>query len=181
MATSTTGIEEIAGTASSGQKGIVQQSLKLFHSDDNFSSELGRRIIVTEVNYGPAPGGDGTRNRMVGHVVTEVEVTKDMTNGIGSLHGGCGAFLVDVCTSAMLMLFEETGWRQVYTGVSSTLNMSYHAPAPIGTKLRIVSTSVAVGQRTANARCEIYDKARGTVIATGTHLKMKPSTPNSKL
>jgi len=105
-------------------------------------------------------------------VVCEITVAPDMTNFGGTLHGGCVAFLVDNCTSLALSLLQaHLGKSPVI--VSQTLNLLYHAPAPEGVNLKIVSQTIASGSRITSARCEIYDTTNNRLVATGVHAKME--------
>lgn len=90
--------------------------------------------------------------RVKSMVVCEITVTQDMLNAGGNLHGGCSAWLLDVCvhftcfidalrirthscTSLALIPFQAIdGWE--YTGVTTDLQARYLAPAPEGTRLR---------------------------------------------
>ena len=80
--------------------------------------------------------------------------------------------------------------------VTLTLDIVCHAPAIEGTTLKIISKTTAIGARVLATRCEvlnlqfdffldvlsrycsivsqIYDKATGKPIVTGTHIKMPP-------
>ncbi|KAI0299361.1 hypothetical protein B0F90DRAFT_1728151, partial [Multifurca ochricompacta] len=77
-----------------------------------------------------------------------------MVNGAGAAHGGCIAYLVDNCAGIPLVVL---GLLQGINGVGVTQSMqiTYHAPALLGTQLLIVSTSVVLGKRVMNARCEV--------------------------
>ncbi|KAI0034591.1 HotDog domain-containing protein, partial [Vararia minispora EC-137] len=98
-------------------------------------------------------------------------VKTDMLNGGGNMQGGCTAFLIDVCSSLGL---AAAGRPET---VSQAINISYHAPAPLGCKIRIINTSMAIGARISSIRCEIWDVTHKRLVATGIHMKMRPSSP----
>ncbi|KAJ7886882.1 hypothetical protein B0H14DRAFT_2563188 [Mycena olivaceomarginata] len=84
---------------------------------------------------------------------------KDMLNGGGSVHGGCSAYLIDMCSTLVLMACGQ------YVHVSQSLNIVYHSPAAL---------------RTMTARTEIWNATKHRLVASGVHIKMAPS-PSSKL
>ncbi|KAJ6476211.1 HotDog domain-containing protein [Mycena sanguinolenta] len=105
-----------------------------------------------------------------GRVVCELTVTEDMLNGGGNVHGGCSAFLIDVCSTLSLMAFNSN-----INTVSQSLNIVYHSPATLGEKLRIVNTTMTVGARAMSARTEIWNVTKHRLVASGVHIKMQPS------
>ncbi|KAF8510463.1 HotDog domain-containing protein [Hysterangium stoloniferum] len=160
-------------------QGNVPDELKLFvdsllgrfmvDSLRGFADDIGRRIKITEITVKPMENAPKKRE---GVVVCEIEVDEGMVNGGGNLHGGCSAYLIDMCTS--LPIAAVSGG---YAGVSQSLNMLYHAPAPVGTPLRIISKSIAVGARAMSSRGEIWDTKNSRLVASGVHVKMMPSSP----
>ncbi|KAJ7631962.1 HotDog domain-containing protein [Mycena polygramma] len=105
-----------------------------------------------------------------GRVVCELVVTEDMLNGGGNVHGGCSAFLIDVCSTLCLLAFQAP-----INTVSQSLNIVYHSPATVGETLRIVNTTMTVGARAMSARTEIWNETKHRLVASGVHIKMKPS------
>ncbi|KAH8107642.1 HotDog domain-containing protein [Cristinia sonorae] len=110
--------------------------------------------------------------------VSETTVTPDMTNLWGTMHGGCTSFLIDNCTSLTLSLLAAHLGKSPMI-VSQSLNIMFHAPAPTGVKLKIISYSIASGSRITSARCEIYDVTNARLIASGVHAKMEANQPSS--
>ncbi|KAJ6468961.1 HotDog domain-containing protein [Mycena vulgaris] len=106
-----------------------------------------------------------------GRVVCELVVTEDMLNGGGNVHGGCSAFLIDMCSTLSLIVFNGG------PSVSQSLNIVYHSPAGLGEKLRIVNTTMTVGARAMSARTEIWNDTHHRLVASGVHIKMQPSAP----
>jgi len=118
---------------------------------------------------------------MEGRVVLELIVDEDMLNILGSMHGGCSAYLVDICTTMAISAFRHSsmdGNRGL--NVSQTLNIIYHSPAALDDKLRIVNTTMTVGGRAMSARCEIWNETHHRLVVTGSHLMMRPSAPKQK-
>ncbi|KAH8112374.1 hypothetical protein DFH11DRAFT_1785422 [Phellopilus nigrolimitatus] len=152
-----------------------------------FGHAAGRRVRFTAIDVEDAGGGEGNtdtaKTRMV-TVLAEVVVDKSMVNGNGMMHGGCIAYLIDKlrvppCGSTPLVVLGLLRGRNG-VGVTQALNILYHAPAPIadpkfrGTTLEIVSTSLALGGRSMTARCEIFDKSTGRLVASAFINKMEP-------
>ncbi|KAJ3814911.1 hypothetical protein F5876DRAFT_31879 [Lentinula aff. lateritia] len=107
-------------------------------------------------------------------VTCKTRITQDMVNGGGNIHGGCCAFLIDVCSSGSIMALKISQGVASFD-VSQSLNVVYHAPATIGENLRIVNTTMTVGRRVASARTEIWSETHHRLVASGVHIKMEPS------
>ncbi|KAJ6480414.1 hypothetical protein C8R45DRAFT_832196, partial [Mycena sanguinolenta] len=103
-----------------------------------------------------------------GKVVCELTVTEDMLNGLGTVHGGCSAFLIDICVIRYFTLSRPTDpnlltrcssmalfvFQPELASVSSSMDVVFHSPASIGETLRIVNSTIAVGARAMSARTE---------------------------
>ncbi|KAL5478305.1 hypothetical protein ACEPAI_2489 [Sanghuangporus weigelae] len=105
--------------------------------------------------------------------VAELTVDKTMVNGNGMMHGGCTAYLIDNCGSVPLVVLGVVRGRNG-VGVTQALNILFHAPAPLGSRLEIVSTSLALGGRSMTSRCEIFNKTTGRLVASAFINKMEP-------
>ncbi|KAF7289912.1 4HBT domain-containing protein [Mycena indigotica] len=139
---------------------------------DVFGYGLGRATRFVQISVDPSVERGG---RMEAVTVAEVTITKSMLNGAGMLHGGCVTYLIDNCASTPLVaLGLMSGTNGV--GVTQGMNVLFHAPAPIGTTLRISSSSISMGGRVMAARCEITDKTSGRVVASAFLNKMQPNT-----
>lgn len=165
-------ISNIGGNASDYVK---QLNLNTYISygignEDTFGYKVGKSVKFTNVSIEHKSERKG---RLEAVTVAELMVTKDMLNGAGMLHGGCVAYLVDNCCSTPLVTLGLV--RNVNgVGVTQSVNILFHAPAPIGTCLQITSTSVALGGRVMTSRCEITDKDSGRIIASAFLNKMQP-------
>ncbi|KAM6496422.1 HotDog domain containing protein [Amanita muscaria] len=114
--------------------------------------------------------------------VCELTTEEDMLNGGRTVHGGCSAFLIDICSSLALVAFGlAQNEPQLVGTVSQSLNIVYHSPAVVGDKLRIVSVTTTIGSRAVSARTEIWNDTHHRLVASGTHIKMQPSPPKASL
>ncbi|KAJ3810055.1 HotDog domain-containing protein [Lentinula aff. lateritia] len=119
--------------------------------------------------------------RQESRVVCSMRVAEDMINGMGNLHGGCSALLVDLCsTLAMAALQMHLTGKPTVT-VSQAMNLSFHAPAGLGEDLRIINTSMSIGTRVISAKTEIWSATHHRILVSGVHLKMTPTRKTSKL
>ncbi|KZT29496.1 hypothetical protein NEOLEDRAFT_1056669 [Neolentinus lepideus HHB14362 ss-1] len=167
----------IPGTASNEIKSAVARLLDFITTsaspEPGFAHSVGTRLRLAEVSVLPRRDDDGKTEC---RVVCEVTVGSDMLNGARTMHGGCAAYLIDDCSSLPLAAHAlATRVGSGTSGVSQALNVVYHAPALLGDKLRIVSTTIAVGARVMSARCEIWNDTRRRLVASGIHIKMEPS------
>ncbi|KAJ3550417.1 hypothetical protein NM688_g5083 [Phlebia brevispora] len=139
-----------------------------------FAREVSARLEATELSVYDKPEESGKKEAKV---VFEIDVKDDMCNFGNNMHGGCAAFLIDLCSSVALTLLASQTAPDKLSHVSLVLNTIYHAPAPKGCRLKIVNTTVALGGRVMTARTEIFDKTKNRLAVSGVHLKMAPSPP----
>ncbi|KAG1768730.1 HotDog domain-containing protein [Suillus occidentalis] len=141
-----------------------------------FESEFASRLRLTEISI---LSKTEEPEKLEGRVVAQVTVDKEMLNGAENIHGGCSAMMIDICSSMPIyVLGASTSGHGVF-GVSQSLNIVYHSPALLGDKLRIVSTTLAVGSRALSSRCEIWNATRHRLVASAVHIKMVPSEPKA--
>ncbi|KAF9528052.1 HotDog domain-containing protein [Crepidotus variabilis] len=114
-------------------------------------------------------------------VIIEMVVGEDMLNGGGNMHGGCAAFLVDVCSTLALTALGMAQTGTVQGTVSQSLNLIYHSPAAPGDQLKIVNTTLTMGSRVVSARTEIWNATHHRLAVSGTHIKMAPTPSIAKL
>ncbi|KAL5479088.1 hypothetical protein ACEPAI_2376 [Sanghuangporus weigelae] len=162
----------IAGNAPTSAKQQMVSALCVFmHGGSGFADAIGGRLVITEAEI--------TRKRdeperMEARVVCEIGVEQDMVNGGGNMHGGCSAYLIDVCSTLPIIGLMDAMKRGGRGGVSQVLDVVYHSPARVGDVLRIVSTTISLGARTMSARSEIWNVTQHRLVATGVHIKMDP-------
>ncbi|KDR74657.1 hypothetical protein GALMADRAFT_70501 [Galerina marginata CBS 339.88] len=136
--------------------------------EDCFGYKVGKAVRFTEVNVNRKLERQG---RLEATTIAEIEVTKHMLNGAGMLHGGCVAYLIDNTPLVVLGLIQNVNG----VGVTQSMNVLFHSPAPQGTCLQIISTSVTLGGRVMSSRCEILDRETGRMIASAFLSKMQPA------
>ncbi|KAH9927338.1 HotDog domain-containing protein [Fomitopsis serialis] len=130
-----------------------------------WKNNMGENVELLEETISPV---DARQHSLQGQTVCEVTVTEEMLNVHGTLAGGCSAHLIDIGTfSSLLTLSMVTGTD--YTGVSTSLNITYHAPAKPGAELRMVSTSISTSGRVVAARAEVYDKRTSKLLVSAVH------------
>nr|GAT55378.1 predicted protein [Mycena chlorophos] len=127
-----------------------------------FGKDVGGRVKMVEMNV--VEDGRGTEG------FWEVEVTQDMCNAFGTMHGACAAFLVDHTTiGTMVFLGRVRGFDGI--GMTTNLNLHWHSPANVGDVLSIYARSVfadKAGRGTRVARCEIREKSKGRLVVSAT-------------
>lgn len=106
-----------------------------------------------------------------GRVVVIREVTKDVANMGGALHGGAAATLVDIVGTLAIMTADPDH----RPGVSTDLNVSWFAPAPIGDTVRVVATVPKVGRSLAFTSVDLFRESDGTLVAQGRMTKSLPA------
>ncbi|KAF5366126.1 hypothetical protein D9757_010941 [Collybiopsis confluens] len=117
-------------------------------SEDTFGSKAGKAVRFVDVNIIERHG------RLEATTVAELMVSKHMLNGAGMIHGGCIAYLIDNTPLVVLGLVKGVNG----VGVTQNMNVTFHSPAPIGTCLRIESTSVSLGGRVMTSKCEPHTR-----------------------
>ncbi|KAH9913087.1 uncharacterized protein BXZ73DRAFT_55687 [Epithele typhae] len=144
-----------------------------FHIKDvSFAHSTGQRLVLTEASVHRRPEDRKLQSR----VVYTTTVDHDMINRQNTMHGGCTAFIVDVCSSVGLAFLGMVQGKPA-DFVSQSIVATYHAPAPLGAKLSVVSTTTSFGARTVASRVEIWDVTHGRLCISGTHNKMVPKLP----
>jgi len=96
-------ISQITGNASDDIKRTIGNPRGFFKSlrvkdprssDLLFGGSVLKRMKIVEITLNRKAEEE---KKMEAKVVVELDVTEDMLNGGGYIHGGCSAFLVDVC------------------------------------------------------------------------------------
>jgi acyl-coenzyme A thioesterase 13 len=88
------------------------------------------------------------------HVVFELTVKPYLCSKMKTLHGGAACTLLDMLTTACLMLTARPGFLDMGS-VSRTITMTYLRPVQEGQTVRIECRLVSVGARYANMYGEI--------------------------
>ncbi|KAF4601438.1 hypothetical protein EYR38_006091 [Pleurotus pulmonarius] len=170
-------IRDAEGLCVSATHSTINPGRKFKHG--GFGTGIADRLVVTDVSI---IQNSAEPLRADARVVCELEVTEDMANIAGNMHGGCSIYLVDSCSTLPLSAWlAAQPDRKNDSGVSQSINTVFHAPAPVGTKLRIISTSTMTEGAIFASRCQIWDVINHRLIASGVHLKMIASQPKPKL
>lgn len=120
-------------------------------------------------------------DKLEGRVVFEVTVDEDMLNEVGTVHGGCLAMIIEICSPMPIYILRaSTGSTYGVFGVQQSLNIVFHSPGMPGDKLRIVSTTLTLGSRARSGRCEVWSVTRRRLVASAGYINMVPSE-SSKL
>lgn len=101
-----------------------------------------------------------------GRMVAEMVIEQKHTNTHGTLHGGCIATIIDVCSSIALGTNSKPGM-----GVSVDIYISYLNPGKLNDTIVIESDTIKLGRSLAFAETTIKSKSTGVVIAKGSHTK----------
>ncbi|PBK67118.1 hypothetical protein ARMSODRAFT_959788 [Armillaria solidipes] len=169
-------VSTIKGNISDEEKQLGANIFSYFVNsrEESYGAEVGRRLRLVEMNIW---GRDACGTAAQGQTIFEIDVEKDMCNVFGTLHGACAAYIVDPCSvSSLVVLGAAIGADG--TGVSQSLNVIWHQPAKMGTKLRVVSTSVFIHGRIRTARCELWDKERDKLYVSAIHTTVNNTRPS---
>ncbi|CCM05515.1 uncharacterized protein FIBRA_07741 [Fibroporia radiculosa] len=164
------------GNLSQELKDKLTYALASFTQEIDFGDDVMRHFKATELSLFDRPE-DGKKHA---RVVIQVDVHRGMMNSRNNLHGGCITYLVDICSSVALSLLGIATGGPVEL-VSQSINTIFHAGATLGDRLHIINESVSAGSRAVTARVEIWDITHHRLVATGTHIKMTPGVPKTKL
>ncbi|KAJ7629836.1 HotDog domain-containing protein [Mycena rosella] len=156
---------QIAGNVPAAQKQLNANVLAYFTTGSGlsgtpppFASDIGRQLRIVALNV----CGDAAE------VELEIDVTESMCNVYGTMHGGCAAYMLDPATVApAILLGLAKGFDG--TGVSQSMNIHWHHPAPLGATLSITTRCIFADGRARLSRCEMRDKISGKLIVSGTH------------
>ncbi|KAF5333617.1 hypothetical protein D9611_002767 [Ephemerocybe angulata] len=146
------------------------------HQGPLFGEAIQDRLRVTEVSINQKAEAP---KKLEGRVVIETIIEEDMLNGGGNIHGGCSAFLIDICSTLALAALSLATTQKLAFTVSQSLNVVYHSPAGLGDHIRIVNQTLTLGARAQSVRSEIWSVTHGRLVASGTHIKLQPSSPPS--
>ncbi|KAJ8087167.1 hypothetical protein PM082_005995 [Marasmius tenuissimus] len=173
--------EEIPGNAALEVKQVLALTLASRRvREETFAGKtVASKLRISEVSVGKMREEPLKEE---GRVVFTLTVDEDMMNLAGGMHGGCTAYLIDLCSSlALSVLVHKMSGSSGGVTVSQALNIVYHSPAPLGDKIRIVNTTISAGKRASSVRTEIWSDTNHRLVASGVHIKMDPSPQKSKL
>ncbi|KAF9498890.1 hypothetical protein BDN71DRAFT_312070 [Pleurotus eryngii] len=172
-------VKQVSGNASYEAKEIAYKWLAVFLSaGEGFCGNVASRVRIMEASIIQNPEEP---DKLESRVVCEIDVEEDMLNPLGNLHGGCSIFLIDECSTLPLSVLLYSLGRPTSGGVSQTINTTFHAPTPLGTKIRLVNTSMIIEEPMLCTRSEVWDVDNHRLISSAVQTKMLPSQPKPKL
>lgn len=101
-------------------------------------------------------------NAEEGKLSFQYKVRKEMTNPVGTLHGGVTSAIVDDIIGATMFSFNEENF---YTTVN--LVVDYFAHAHEGDIIIADTSVVKKGKQMVNAQCEVWNADKTKLIAKG--------------
>ena len=103
-----------------------------------------------------------------GKLSFQYKIRKEMTNPVGTLHGGVTAALIDDIIGATLFTFNEECF---YTTVNNVID--YFVPASEGDIIIADTTVIRKGKQMVNVQCEIWNSSKTKLLAKGYSNLMK--------
>ena len=97
-----------------------------------------------------------------GKLSFQYRIRKEMTNPMGTLHGGITAAIMDDVIGSTMFSFNE---EYFYTTVNNVID--YFAPAKENDLIIADTTVIKKGKQIVNAQCEIWNADKTRLIARG--------------
>ncbi|KIM57943.1 hypothetical protein SCLCIDRAFT_1218995 [Scleroderma citrinum Foug A] len=163
----------VPGNASATTKARVAKWLFVL-TNSGFGARSAKALELVDVSI--LPKADEPL-RQEARVVLETTVTDEMLDSYGKMHGACIIHLVDICSTLPVIAMSHAQGGAGSPGVSQNISTVFHAPASLGDKLKLVTTSKTVGPHTASAQIDIWDTTHHRLVASATQVKMEASTP----
>ncbi|KAH6914649.1 hypothetical protein BKA70DRAFT_1256674 [Coprinopsis sp. MPI-PUGE-AT-0042] len=178
--------DHIIGNASRATKeATVKWSFLLQSKSFEFGFEAGRKVNIVEVWVEGNPDKpdsipelpdnterekkirEGVQESSQVRMVSEVVVEPEMCDGEGNLSPGLILKFIDEGSAVSLITHNVIRGAPNIIGVSQNMNVLFHHPAPVSTMLRMVSRSLTAGGVLDTCRCDIWDKDRKRLVASG--------------
>lgn len=135
-------------------------------------SETGKRILFLQSFIGKEIEGSPSHfmnwlkplviSAEPGELVFSYLVRKEMTNPMGTLHGGVIASIIDDLIGATVY---SLGLKDAYTTLNNSVD--YFAPAMEGDLITAKTAIVKKGRTVINLQCEVMLPAKNRLIAKG--------------
>ena len=118
-------------------RGVILNFVDYMLDDDYAGHDITvlRRLKVPSASYKPTPCA-----------TFRINITPDLCNKSGNLHGGATATIFDLCTTFPIILAGEKGFWET-PGVSRTLNVAYLAAVKAGEEVEVEAEIVGIGKR----------------------------------
>uniref|UniRef100_A0AC35GNN1 Thioesterase domain-containing protein n=1 Tax=Panagrolaimus sp. PS1159 TaxID=55785 RepID=A0AC35GNN1_9BILA len=100
-----------------------------------------------------------------GKIKYEFDVTKDVLNTIGTLHGGCMATLLGVCMANLV--YDGKGFTQ-QLGIATDMSFKYLNAAKLGDTIVIEANTLKRGKRLAFLEAKVFKKSDNKLLVIGT-------------
>ncbi|KAJ7452245.1 hypothetical protein FB451DRAFT_1565960 [Mycena latifolia] len=179
-------LARIEGSAPNEVKAWAVKWMQIYHAPPRcFVGALTRGTVVSKVEFGAGPLGDKGEEREgegAGRVLTmvcEAEVTEGCLNAQAQLATAWIVTVIDECVSAAVAALDYARGGPGMSGVSLSLNTTFHAPVELGARLRFVNTTHAVSAQATACRCEVWDLTQKRLVATAVFAGMPSSLPKS--
>ena len=129
-------------------------------------------LIGQEFTASPSPFMHWLKPMVVsaetGKLAFSYVVRKDMTNPIGTLHGGVIAAIIDDILGATMFSLNE---EHFYTTVNNVID--YFSPGRLGETIIDETSILKKGKQIVNAQCEVWNADRTRLLARGYSNLMK--------
>ncbi|KAK0511570.1 hypothetical protein JMJ35_006143 [Cladonia borealis] len=152
-------------------RGVIQNFIDYMLNEDYAGHDTAvlRRLKVPSAYYKPTPCA-----------TFRINITPDLCNKSGNLHGGATAMIFDLCTTFPIFLARQEGsWKT--PSVSRTLNVAYLAAVRAGEEVEVEAEVIGIGKRLVHCRGTMKRVSDGTVVATCEHGKVNTDSQRSKL
>ncbi|KAI0788223.1 hypothetical protein C8Q74DRAFT_1366981 [Fomes fomentarius] len=155
---------------------MVAVHVKRRGSEDDGASEFEGSPASPQSPKGSLSARKGVPDDLEAVTVCELMVEEEMLNVHGTFAGACAMLIVDFATFAPLFALSAVTGIDA-SGFSTAMNIVWHAPVVRGTTLKYVGTTLSFKGRTVSARCEVYDKKKGTLVISATHIIARVPMP----
>ncbi|KAH8825062.1 hypothetical protein DL96DRAFT_1611820 [Flagelloscypha sp. PMI_526] len=164
-------VSNVLGNAPRHVKQIISGPYSYPAGTIGFAKDVGSRLSLSEVSI-----TDEEEFELI--AIFELDVKEDMLNMDSHVHGGCFMLLIDYCTAMAIQPHILAATGSPAPAVSQTLSAVHHYPAGLGERLRIICRSGRPVNGIYTAQAEFWSVDHHRVVATGTHVNMKPSRRN---
>ncbi|KAI0092115.1 hypothetical protein BDY19DRAFT_579559 [Irpex rosettiformis] len=172
-------VSAVKGNCSDEQKQLNLNTLAFFAGIGEpsvFGYHVAANLKLVEMNVNricisgssAEASGEESVKAIQGHTICEIEVQTGMLSRHGTLAGACLVHLLDITTFTALFTVGFATESDP-TGASTAMDIRWHASALPGTILSIHSTTLNYKGRTVSSRAEVYDRRKGTLIASAVH------------
>ncbi|KAK7018966.1 hypothetical protein R3P38DRAFT_1281676 [Favolaschia claudopus] len=159
-------VADIKGNASDEEK--LSAAKGFFHYFPGvFGSDILKRLRVTTMNF-----DEGKREC---EFISEIQISSNMCNFMGVLHGACSTLLADVGMSmAVIMLGMKLGFDGRVLTRDMKTNFSY--PGLADETIEVIASSGILKNGVPTARCEIRNKNSAKICMTAIQSLGRPTT-----